>query len=1136
MKKIILALVLIALVFPLASAAADIGYILKNSGSPDSAITDSIAELGKTYEVIDDSQLSSTDFSQYSMILVGDGNFGSYLQYIPVNQKNALLVNTYHLDEWHWDSGNTAFSTSSQSRGQVINFTSPVTENVSMFFFMYNQGNTNFYYMNSLGRGPGVLGMASPDDRETDFVIATVSPGALLKDSVRADAKGVFFGLPETSKWNTDTKTLFKNSILWLIGDEDTDEDGYPARVDCNDHDDSINPGADEIPYDGIDQDCQDGDLRDVDHDGYEAEIVGGDDCNDNNPSINPGETSSARNCVNENPELDGEIPSVEWDEDDFVFIDLDDYFFDPDGDNLNYNHDEHITSDNEHVLVWLIGDSLVKFNSTENWNGDDWIIFKAIDPDGLSVYSNNITLKVNPVNDAPIIYNSAEVFGVEGSIIEIIANASDPEGDSITYSSQSDIPLIQEGNVFRWQTSTSSAGTYTVFINAEDTNGLKSSKKLTIKVSKKIVINEFVSDPQEGNEWVELYNPGSNSFGLSNCTLVDGSGHEKTLNGELLGKKFKAYEFNSSTLNNDGDIVSLYCSGQLIDKVVYGNWDPDNKGTEKNAPVPSKGESAGRDPDGHDTDNDSEDFRIFSTPTKEMKNNADVIIPEVDVTSPENNAVFNETRDVNFEFIARDNAANSMDCSLYINDAKISTKGVQNDTTSEFLRENMNNGDYSWYVECNDGYGKGKSETRVFSVSSPSGPNISPISDKSVDEGQLIEFTITATNEAGGNLVFSIDGKPGSAEFVDNNNGSAEFSWQTGFSDSGTYDVKFSVENEAGIKSSKIVKMEVKNVEQPRSFEDAQECLVQSGMIKLDIKDPDNGDDFDIGSTIDVEVKVDNDFDEDLEFDIEVYLYNIDEDESIEDVDDSVDIDEGDSETVDFELEIPDDAEDSEHVVYVYVESEDGECVSDYVEIELNREDDNVKISDLFINPKVVYPGESVEVEVEVENIGGDDQDVLVKIEVPDLNILQESEEFEVEKYGDDDKESEVVRFTVPSDAEPKEYQIIATIYFSGKEETLTESIIVLREEDKPITNNNVNNDFSFGSTIDLGNSYNQPIITNEDKPVVSEDVNPKPEQKKEIQKEKSGNNTWMFVLAILLVMCVVVEIIIIKVAMDRE
>ncbi len=64
--------------------------------------------------------------------------------------------------------------------------------------------------------------------------------------------------------------------------DVDDDLDGFTENQgDCNDDDDEVYPGQTEVPYDGVDNDCLDGDLVDQDGDGHAAEIVGGDDCDD---------------------------------------------------------------------------------------------------------------------------------------------------------------------------------------------------------------------------------------------------------------------------------------------------------------------------------------------------------------------------------------------------------------------------------------------------------------------------------------------------------------------------------------------------------------------------------------------------------------------------------------------------------------------------------------------------------------------------------------------------------------------------------------------------------------------------------------------------------------------------------------
>ena len=64
----------------------------------------------------------------------------------------------------------------------------------------------------------------------------------------------------------------------------DKDGDGYTINSDSRDLDPSIHPGAQEIWYDGVDQDC-DWNDDDQDYDGYPL----GEDCDDQDQSVNPG-------------------------------------------------------------------------------------------------------------------------------------------------------------------------------------------------------------------------------------------------------------------------------------------------------------------------------------------------------------------------------------------------------------------------------------------------------------------------------------------------------------------------------------------------------------------------------------------------------------------------------------------------------------------------------------------------------------------------------------------------------------------------------------------------------------------------------------------------------------------------------
>jgi hypothetical protein len=84
---------------------------------------------------------------------------------------------------------------------------------------------------------------------------------------------------------------------LTVVGstDPDADADTYrhalaPGGDDCNDFNASVNPGMEEIWYDGIDQDCDGWSDYDQDRDGHDILTrPDGDDCDDEDERVYPG-------------------------------------------------------------------------------------------------------------------------------------------------------------------------------------------------------------------------------------------------------------------------------------------------------------------------------------------------------------------------------------------------------------------------------------------------------------------------------------------------------------------------------------------------------------------------------------------------------------------------------------------------------------------------------------------------------------------------------------------------------------------------------------------------------------------------------------------------------------------------------
>ena len=165
---------------------------------------------------------------------------------------------------------------------------------------------TTTYYADDDGDGFG-----DPDDTTEDCGAPSgyVSDSADCDDTdpaVNPDAEEVCDGIDNDCDGDIDADATDRTT--WYADD---DADGFgnasdatescsaPAghqsdSSDCDDTDADVYPGADEIPYDGVDQDCDGDDLTDIDGDGYDGLDGGGADCDDTDAATNPGAAESA--------------------------------------------------------------------------------------------------------------------------------------------------------------------------------------------------------------------------------------------------------------------------------------------------------------------------------------------------------------------------------------------------------------------------------------------------------------------------------------------------------------------------------------------------------------------------------------------------------------------------------------------------------------------------------------------------------------------------------------------------------------------------------------------------------------------------------------------------------------------------
>src|SRR3989344_1140818 len=641
MKKslVLFTLVTFLMIFLVSSVLAkDVAYIVKTN--PDSFLTNELTQNGLTYDVVTEVNVNSTNFSKYRMILVGNDNFDNF-EKIPIEKYNSLIINQYHFyqkgifvvsdSQWGWSSGRGSATSPTNLKFNTIN--TSLSDGIFEFFKAYTtkSATLNTYYLTGR-KATGIKLVVRIDGHTTgDAVIALAYPGTKYLNGKTGTERSLFFGIVEPKYWTPDTRQLFKNSLKWVLIGEDNDKDGFYTGDDCNDTNAGINPNIKDIPYDGIDQNCNGYDLADVDGDGYckldydfqtmlqcgKETGVWGTDCNDNSSSESPGSTNLTLNCVNDAPIIstipsfsvresqvvtlsiaasdpendiltyyvndsrfiktgtsgfmwqtgfydagnhtfiaivsDGKlnatksfnvevkeknqapvlnttIPEQTWNEDTNLSLNLSNYFYELDpSDNLTFGVSK--TSNDKNITVESIINGIVNFIVKKDWSGWDWVIFFASDSKE-SEESNNVTLTVTPVNDAPVLTTQIpnQTWNEDTQLTLNLSNHFKDIDSKLNYSA-----------VGNSQISVNFTGDSATLVPAKDWNG-----KETIKIN--------ASDGE--------FNVLSNEFNLTvnpvnDAPVLDLISNELVLAGELV-------DINPSATDIDGDTLNFSFSSRL--------------------------------------------------------------------------------------------------------------------------------------------------------------------------------------------------------------------------------------------------------------------------------------------------------------------------------------------------------------------------------------------------------------------------------------------------------------------------------------------------------------------------------------------------------------------------------------------
>jgi len=138
---------------------------------------------------------------------------------------------------------------------------------------------------------------------------------------------------------------------------------------------------------------------------------------------------------------------------------------------------------------------------------------------------------------------------------------------------------------------------------------------------------------------------------------------------------------------------------------------------------------------------------------------------------------------------------------------------------------------DYQIVFEARDTQSLSDSEMitiHVLDVGGNQAPVLNPIGDKSVDEGQALTFTVSATDPDGDVLTYSASPLPPGASL---NGTTGVFTWTPGFTQAGSYPVTFTV-SDGSLTDSEMITIEVTNVNRAPVANAGLDQTVQVGTV----------------------------------------------------------------------------------------------------------------------------------------------------------------------------------------------------------------------------------------------------------------------------------------------------------------
>ncbi|MEM3121963.1 MAG: hypothetical protein QXH60_00785, partial [Candidatus Pacearchaeota archaeon] len=196
-----------------------VAYIYNKNFNIDTNVINELNSMGLNVELIPESRISTTNFSKYRVIFIGNEKFSNPSK-IPINKFPSIIANKYHGSTWGLTDGDSISTLVSNTPLKVRKDGVIIQVYTSAFFRSGNSVAIPYYYLANGNKDPDFITIVEAlngGDMLGD-VISYSSPGNRLINGDLTNDKICFYGLTESEYWTNDAKKMFNECVVFVAG------------------------------------------------------------------------------------------------------------------------------------------------------------------------------------------------------------------------------------------------------------------------------------------------------------------------------------------------------------------------------------------------------------------------------------------------------------------------------------------------------------------------------------------------------------------------------------------------------------------------------------------------------------------------------------------------------------------------------------------------------------------------------------------------------------------------------------------------------------------------------------------------------------------------------------------------------